>query len=201
MSISIVLSLVALTISGFTLWLTHLRKGNIKMTQPTVIFIGNDGNETRSPKIYLRTLLYSTSKKGQIVENFYVKMRRGESVQNFNVWVYGNEKLFRGSGLFIGQEGVTFNHHFLLPKDGTDFRFLAGVYSLEVYCNIIGSKSSRCLQNIRLTLSEKEAIALDNIKMGIYFDWGPDAREYNKFIEEKPQQNIEGDFLKLFTNK
>jgi hypothetical protein len=201
MNISIILSSLALIISGLTFWLTHLRKGSIKMTQPTLIFWGNDGYEKRSPKIYLRTLLYSTSKKGQIVENFYVKIRRGESVQNFNIWVYGNEKLFRGSGLFVGQEGVTFNHHFLLPKDGTDFRFLAGEYSLEVYCNIIGSKNSKCLQNIQLKLSEKEAKELDNYKMGIYFDWGPDSRDYSKFIEEKPQQNMDGDLLKLLINK
>lgn len=186
MDISIFISSLALVISGLTFWLTYMRKGTIKMTQPTLIYWGNDGVDYKSPKIFLRTLLYSTSKKGQVVENFYVKMKRGESIQNFNIWVYGNDRLDRGSGLFVGEEGVTFNHHFLLPKDGTDFIFLAGEYTMEVYCNLVGSKTSICLQKIHLTLAEQEARKLDNIRMGLYFDWGPDAKEYLKFVEERP---------------
>src|SRR6266568_2937023 len=123
---SIIISSFALLISGITFWLTYLRKGTVKMTQPTTIYFGNDRANVRLPKIYLRTLLYSASKKGQIIESFYVKLKRGETSQNFNIWVYGTDKLYRGSGLFVGQEGVIFNHHFLLPKDGTDFQFLQG---------------------------------------------------------------------------
>jgi hypothetical protein len=36
----------------------------------------------------------------------YVAVSRNERRQNFNIWVYGNEKLARGSGLFVGEAGV-----------------------------------------------------------------------------------------------
>jgi len=95
------------------------------MTQPTLVFFGPDG-AGGDPKVFLRTLLYSTAKRGQIVENMFVTLRRHESGQTFNIWVYGDGPLARGSGLFVGESGVTCNHHFLLPKDGTDFQWLPG---------------------------------------------------------------------------
>jgi hypothetical protein len=96
-------SLLALFISGVTLWLSHIRRGSLKMTRPTVVFFGPDGGEQGISKIFLRTLLYSTAKRGVVLENLYVRLRRGETQQNFNIWVYGEKDLARGSGLFIGQ--------------------------------------------------------------------------------------------------
>lgn len=70
-SISLAVSVLALAISGLTAWLTLLRKGTVLMTQPTVIFFGPDGGpKSDEPhwKVYLRALLYATSKRGRIVE-------------------------------------------------------------------------------------------------------------------------------------
>lgn len=86
--ISKIIAITALCVSVTTLWLTLLRRGRIRMTQPTTFFFGPDGAKGL-PKVYLRTLLYSTGKRGQIVESMFVKLRRGESVQTFNIWVYG----------------------------------------------------------------------------------------------------------------
>ena len=85
---SLFLSIFAVCISALTLWLTYLRRGAIRMTQPAAIFFGP--NENGSPKVYLRTLLYSTSRRGQLVEHMYVTLRRGETRQAFNIWVYGD---------------------------------------------------------------------------------------------------------------
>ena len=88
-AISVVVSTLALTISMVTAWLTLFRRGTVRMTRPTAIYFGADGSVDRSPKVYLRTLLYSTAKRGQIVESMFVKLCRGESIQTFNIWVYG----------------------------------------------------------------------------------------------------------------
>jgi len=168
------------------------------MTQPTTIYFGNDGVNVRLPKIYLRTLLFSTSKKGQIIESFYVKLKRGETSQNFNIWVYGNDKLYRGSGLFAGQEGVIFNHHFLLPKDGTDFQFLQGDYILEVYCKIVDDKKQKRILCIHLNLTENESKELQDISKGLFFDWGPDSNRYNKLIKDLPKHDFNDELLSFF---
>lgn len=103
--ISIGISLFALVVSVATAWVTWFRKGELRMTQPTVIFFGPDGSsrpgQRRHLKVFLRTLLYSTSRRGQTVESLHVNLQRGESRQNFSIWVYGDERLARGSGLFV----------------------------------------------------------------------------------------------------
>ena len=108
--ISITVSFLALFISGITAWLTLFRKGHLLMTQPTVIFFGPDGShfDSSKNKVFLRTLLYSTAKRGQVLESLHASIQRNETKQNFNIWVYGDKgSLKRGSGLFVPQEGVT----------------------------------------------------------------------------------------------
>src|ERR1700738_3748386 len=134
--ITVTISATALLLSTTTAWLTLFRRGQVRMTQPTVIFFGPDGGtpvRDARPKVFLRTLLFSTSKRGRVVESLHVRLSRGESRQNFTIWVYGDDKLVRGSGLFIGETGVATNHHSLLPEDAPPFRFTAGIYLLEVF--------------------------------------------------------------------
>jgi hypothetical protein len=97
-TISIAVSILALAISVATAWLTLFRRGTVRMTQPTTIYFGADASASPSPKVYLRTLLYSTAKRGQIIESMFVKLRRAESIQTFNIWVYAGGKPF-GAGV------------------------------------------------------------------------------------------------------
>lgn len=82
--ISIVLSVLALIVSSATAWLTLIRKGRIVMTQPTQIYFGPDRHSKTADKVFFRTLLYVTGKRGHVIENMFVRLRRGETQQNFN---------------------------------------------------------------------------------------------------------------------
>ena len=138
------------------------------MTQPTVVFFGPDGSRFDSDKnkIYLRTLLYNTAKRGQVLESLHVSLQRNESKQNFNIWVYGEKgNLKRGSGLFVAQEGVTFDHHFLLPEDGANFQFLSGTYTLIVFAKLVGEKP-KTLMIITLAITESQASQLSERNTG-----------------------------------
>src|SRR5215469_1720548 len=141
-TLALVVSFLALAVSSLTAWLTFFRKGTIKMTRPTVIFFGPDATrdpgETPLPKVYLRTLLFATSKRGRVVESMHISLLRNETSQNFNIWVYGDGKLTRGSGLFVSETGMSANHHFLTPKDGSGFQFKEGIYTLNVYAKLLG---------------------------------------------------------------
>lgn len=198
--LGLVISCLALAISAITAWLTLFHRGTIKMTQPTVVFFGPDGDIKGNPKVFLRTLLYSTSKRGQIVESMFVKLRRRESVQNFNIWVYGeggSSPLVRGSGLYVGHEGVAHNHHFLLPKDGTGYEFLEGDYQVEVYVKLVNSRQSKPLWNLDIILSGQQSDAIKNQGAGIYFDWSSDSKTYHPHIDLGPAK---GDLnLEFFT--
>lgn len=187
--ISLTVSLIAIIFSGITLWITLFKRGKIKMTQPSVIFFGPDGYKTggRAPKVYLRTLFFSTSKKGHIIESIFVKLYRGESVQAFNIWVHGETRsLNRGSGLFIGENGMVANHHFLLPKDGTNFEYLAGAYKLELYVKVLGHKTSSLKFTQELNLTEDQSKKIIEEDAGVFFDWSPDYQKYRSHIDMPP---------------
>lgn len=178
------ISILALLVSGTTAWLTLFRRGTVKMTQPTTVFLGGDG-KSGQPKVYLRTLLYSTSKRGRIIESMYAKVRCGETTQNFNVWVYGEDKLARGSGLFVGETGIVCNHHFVLPK-GAHFKFSSTEYVIEVYANLVGNRSVLLLHRTRLSMPSKYAVHMRDLLAGVHFDWGPDSGSYHAHIRPHP---------------
>ena len=188
--VALTVSVLALAVSATTAWLTLLRRGVIRMTQPTVIFFGPDTPRTEGrrviPKIYLRTLLFATSKRGRIIESMHVSLERSETRQNFSVWVHGDEKLVRGSGLFVGETGVAANHHFLAPDDGNSFKFLAGHYRLNVYALLLGDKTHTKLFSQELEITPNAATQLEQPGVGLYFDWGPDSSRYLPHIEHRP---------------
>ena len=76
-AISVTISVFALCLSALTAWLTLFRRGTVKMTQPTVIYLGPDSPRARDesplPKVFLRTLLFATSKRGRIVESMHIR--------------------------------------------------------------------------------------------------------------------------------
>lgn len=198
LSLSFAISCLALGVSALTAWVTLFRRGRLVMTQPTTVFLGPDGPsfERGKNKVYLRTLLYCTAKRGYVLESLYLSLHRNEGKQNFNVWVYGEKgKLHRGSGLFVPQEGVTFDHHFLLPEDGTDFTFLPGAYTLAVFAKGVGEQASSQLISVRLSINESQAAALARPRTGMYFDWGPDQQAYHAHVQTRPE--VEPEIRKL----
>ncbi len=156
------------------------------MTQPTVMYFGPDrarrNDDEPSLKIYLRTLLYATSKRGRIIESLFVRVRRGETTQNFNIWVYGDGSLNRGSGLYVGEDGVTANHHFLLPADGTPFNFVPGTYTIQVFAVVVGDDKTRLLRSMIVDVTTEHYAALSTPHHGLYFDWSPDAKTYHAHV-------------------
>jgi hypothetical protein len=186
---SISISISALVVSTVTAWFTLLRRGTVRMTKPTVVFFGPDGGPNKGapakPKVFLRSLVYSTGKRGHIIESMFVTLRRGETRQTFNIWIYDQNGLARGSGVYVGETGVVCNHHFLLPEDGTRFEFLSGDYQLDVYAALVGRAASLHLHSVHLIIGEQAGIQLKDPESGIYFDWGQDAQRYQAHVRKK----------------
>lgn len=148
------------------------------MTRPTVIFFGPDGVGKEHKKVFIRTLLYSTADRGIYIQNMYIRLQRGESHQNFNVWVYDNSGLVRGSGLFVDKSGIACNHHFLLPRDGSRYEFMPGEYLLEVFVEVVGKDPVKLFEQ-KLPVNEKQEEAMNLKKVGIYYDWAPNSQSYH----------------------
>jgi hypothetical protein len=108
----------------------------------------------------------------------HVALARNETHQNFNIWVYGDGKLVRGSGLFVGENGIATAHHFLAPNDGRSFLFSSGHYRLDVYAWLLGDRQPTSLFSQELDMTPDLAAALPEPGAGLYFDWGPDSARY-----------------------
>lgn len=199
--LSITVSVLALAVSSTTAWLTLFRRGTVKMTQPTVIFFGPDTprflDKPASPKIFLRTLLFATAKRGRVIESMHVALSRNDTHQSFNIWVYGDDKLVRGSGLFVGETGIAANHHFLTPRDENSFHFTEGRYRLEVFAHLLGDKIQTRLFSQTLEISREVGNSLKEPGTGLYFDWGPDSSCYLPHVEERPPSSDPQKFLEM----
>ena len=191
--LALLISAFALALSILTAWLTLFRRGTVKMTRPTQIFFGYDGPRSHAeerpwPKVFLRALLFSTAKRGLVIENLYVKLRCEDIAQTFSIWVYGdNHDLVRGSGLFVGETGVEASHHFLMSEDGDPFHFIAGIYHLEVHAKVLGENDSRMLFESELDVSLIESDSIGDQNSGLYFDWDPDEKQYSHHLKLAPK--------------
>ncbi len=122
----------------------------------------------------------------------YIRLQRSESVQNFNVWVYreNNHEPVRGSGLFVNKNGVVCAHHFYMPKDGTNYSFLAGEYRLQIYAESVDEAPIKIFEQI-LTLTKYQEEEMKIRKVGAYFDWAPNTQNYLSHVDTGPKKDEE----------
>lgn len=192
--IAIAVSTLALTVSAATAWRTLFRSGELRMTRPTLVYFGPDGGrrngEKPRVKVFLRTLLYSTARLGQIVESMYVHLQCGESKQNFSFWVYGDDFFAPGSGLYVGHEGIACNHRFLQPENSADFPLLPGQYNLRVFAKRVSGRTPLELAHFILDILDSLSKELQGNEAGIYFVWVPDQQAYHAHVEVKESRPL-----------
>src|SRR5690606_23397301 len=127
-------------------------------------------------KIFLRALLYSTGKRGHVIENMFVVVQHAGNKCTFGIWGLGDQLLTRGSGLFVGETGNVTNHHFNPPHD-TEYFFSEGKYVVEIFVVLVGSNTSQKVSTVSLEVPQnlKSNRTQDS---AIWFDWQPDTQSY-----------------------
>jgi len=185
--ISPIVSVVALAVSLFTLWFTVLRRGTVRSTHPSFIAFRYDFVGTKVPlaKIFLRALLVSTAKRGQVVESLFLRVREGSRYAEFSFWGHGDKELVRGSGLFVPETGVVTNHHFNPLDTETLFLFSGGIYTLELVAKIIGREPLKALWRIDLEMPSDVFGATIAREKAVFFSWSPEQRRYVATVESR----------------
>ncbi len=185
--ISPLISAVALVISLFTLWFTSLRRGAVRSTHPSFIAIRYDFIAGKAPqaKIFFRALLYSTSKRGQVIESLSLRVREGSRNVEFSFWGLGDKDLIRGSGLFAPDTGVATNHHFNPTDAETPFLFSGGLYSLELFAKLVGTESPISLWNVTIDVPAEVFGTSIAREKAIFYSWSPAKRSYIVSIENR----------------
>lgn len=158
-----VFSVSSLTISLLTVWLTQFRRGTLKMTRPTLICLKRE-QPSNLPKLFFRALLYSTASKGCGVEQLYAEISTDYGSYLFDFWgATEGRELTLGSGIHVGQTGVSANHHFNPRADAKEFLFVQGTYRVEVFARIVGTTRPKKLDEIRFEVNNLQAGALAQI--------------------------------------
>jgi len=185
--LSIGISVSALLISAITMWLALFHRGRLKMTKPNVVFFGYDFTPKITPKVFLRTLLFSTAARGIVIESMYVNVSNDGRTETFSFWGYGEtNNLVPGSGLFVDKTGLAANHHFVLSVDKPPFPFEEGDYKIDVFAKIVGKEKVLKLSTIDVTLTAEHAQALSGHD-GVLFELSPETQEYAGHINRKSQ--------------
>jgi hypothetical protein len=177
-------SVAALLVSLFTLWFTVLRRGQVRSTHPSFIALRYDfvtGQNVPQAKVFLRPLLYSTGKRGHVIENLSLRVSEGARQAEFAFWGYGEtDHLVIGGGLSIPESGVSTNHHFNPVKNDELFLFSGGNYTLELVAKLVGRHRPSSLWTLTVTVPEgvfsKNRVAQRD---EVSFHWSP---EQNKFL-------------------
>ncbi len=106
------------------------------------------------------------------------RVRRSETTQTFSRWIFGDLQGPRAAGLYVGTEGVAGNHHFLIPNDETQYKFLQGDYVLEVHGSIVNQRAPILLKRLQLSLNAQYADAINQRQTGVIFNWSPETMKY-----------------------
>lgn len=186
-TISPVVSIIALVVSLFTLWYTILRHGSVRSTHPSFIAFRYDfiDKPVAQAKVFLRTLLFSTGKRGLVIENLFLRVSEGARSEEFSFWGYGDKDLVRGSGIFVPEIGVVTYHHFNPLNTEKLFWFTQGTYTLELVAKVVSKKRLVSLWSIQLDVPAGAYDANIPRDRAIYFNWSPEERRYVASVEKR----------------
>ena len=180
LTLSSILSVVSLAVSVTVAWLTLFRRGTLNMTHPVQVAFAYE--DRTKPKIFHRTLLYATGKRGYVIEGLYLNVKHGGATHTFGFWGYGERNaLMVAGGLRVTEEGAAYNHHFLQINEQS--YFAEGDYEIAVYARIVNRGAAKLLATIKVALSKEESTIL-HLKRSVFFTWNPDTRTYHPSFDQ-----------------
>ena len=184
--VSVCIAVISLLVSIAVAWFTH-RRGKLCCTRPVFLALKYDhADGVPWPKIFLRALLFSTGKRGLVVESLWLRARDSAGcLEEFSFWGYGDKDLVRGSGLFVPEVGSVTNHHFNpLGRDST-FRFHGGPLHLELVAKVLGCAVPVSLWHGTVDLPTGAFEGEGSYDTAVWLNWSPQRKRYIASIETR----------------
>jgi hypothetical protein len=186
--IPVAISVLALTVSVFNVWLTWFHRGSVRMTVPSMVAFGYDASgqaHTFSPKVMVRSLLYCTGARGHAIETLFLRLRYQTNEYLFPIWGLCVDKLERGGGLLVTKTGVTAWHHFVGSADLNGFQFGPGAYEIVVLARITEQKDPILLWGSQLVVPPELAPKQHNGADQLWFDRLPESGGFFARLESR----------------
>ncbi|MBS1994119.1 MAG: hypothetical protein JSS83_26595 [Cyanobacteria bacterium SZAS LIN-3] len=173
-------STMAFVLSVFTAWFGMFHRGRLCMIRPSAIVLMHD-RENR-PRLFVRSLLYSTGNRGRVIRSLYLTLRRGETVQTFSIFDGGlHHTLKDGAGLIVFPSGAYLSHIFK-TNESTSFEFWSGAYKIEILAEVVDLDAPVHLFETNLIITKSQASALQENGTSLFFEWGPGFYTYHSYI-------------------
>jgi hypothetical protein len=183
LSFTAVMAILSLILSLTVTYLTLLRKGSLYMTMPVQITF--QSANARRPEFVLNTFLYSTGKRGYVIESLYLEVEHG-GTHLFSSWSYRqNGALIPASGLRVSEDGVMSANHFFETDKRGRFYFEQGEIQISVYTTVANRKKATLLGKIGLKLSEEQASQMHLRNSAVVFTFDPQKKEYVSSLVEQ----------------
>ena len=152
--ISPIVSAIAIAVSPFTLWCTVLRRGTVRSTHPSFVVFRYDfvGKKVPQAKIFFRSLLFCTGKRGQVIESLFLRVREGSRHVEFSFWCHADKDLIRAAGCSFLKRG--------LPRTTTSIQWMPihsfssrkALTLLNLWPSFIGRERLVSLWNVTLEM-------------------------------------------------
>ena len=185
--LSLIISALALGLSGLTAWLTLLRKGELKITQPTPLLLDYEKGFAR---VSFYTMIYSSAFRGQIIESMHVIVKQNNIEHQFNNWAYSQDSRAYASGCYIKPEGVPQNHQFITSEDNIVFN--TGDITIEVYARLPSKTEAHLLKSIKLTIPENQQQSCRTKSLSLMLEWEPNKQIYGLRNSKNPTEIMLG---------
>src|SRR5215471_15470822 len=83
--VSGVMSVASFGLAGYALWVAQFNHGRLRMTQPTLLCLKRELAPS-IPKIFLRTLLFTTGNKGTVIQSMFLRVHHPGGSFTFDFW-------------------------------------------------------------------------------------------------------------------
>lgn len=103
----------------------------------------------------------------------------------FSFWGYGDKELVRGSGLFVGENGVATNHHFNPINSEEFFSFTSGTYEIELVAKPVNKERLVSLSKVELNVPKDAFDSNISPDSAVYFNWSAEEQRYIESIENR----------------
>jgi hypothetical protein len=173
--------------SAVAFWFSVLRRGRVEATQPMILaFVKEPGTfGNLRLKVFLRTLLVSTGKRGNVIESLYLRIKQGNQDWELSFWGYGEKDLVRGAGLFVPESGFATYHHFSPIGPLELLRLSSGPCSVRLMAKVLNQGPEKCLWKVDLLLPQTKSEDFGSIDEAVYFDWAHGERQYTVTVEKR----------------
>ena len=181
---AVLLSALALLLSGIALYVVNFWKGKIRCSKPKQFFFGYANEDKTTANVSVQCFMHSTGIVGQVIDHMFLEVEQGETKQAFTSWSAGTNPNNRArlAGFKVPRDGHSIDFIFFTPPQSKNFRFSKGNLTARLKVRLSGSKKYETLFEEKFKLEENLYTAIDTLNLAV-FELGSTGESYHSYAD------------------